>query len=95
MKGAGLSAAIVRQRRYSPQLRSESKSSKTSDGMGVEIAGIRERIKPLHEVCEDEPCRTVRAILSTPREDAPSGEAHKELKIAREAQRSKEKRAGR
>jgi hypothetical protein len=28
---------------------------KTSDGMGVEIAGIRERVKPLHEVCEDEP----------------------------------------
>jgi hypothetical protein len=68
--------------------------------MGVEIARIRERLKPLHEVCEDEPrpapARLGRSSDSLdPSEDLPSGEAHQELKMAREAQRSKEERTGR
>jgi DNA-binding NarL/FixJ family response regulator len=55
--------------------------------MGVEIARIRERLKPLHEVCEDEP-RSAPARLGRSSdsldlsEDVPSGEAQQELKMA-------------
>jgi two-component system, NarL family, sensor kinase len=70
--------------------------------LGVGIAGMRERVKQLHGVFEIEsaPGRgtTVRAILPIPHEDASStaaGEAAKELRIDRERQKSKEKRAGR
>jgi PAS domain S-box-containing protein len=70
--------------------------------LGVGIAGMRERVKQLHGVFEIEsaPGRgtTVRAILPIPHEDASStaaGEAPKELRMDRERQKSKEKRAGR
>jgi signal transduction histidine kinase len=69
---------------------------------GVGIAGMRERVKRLHGVFEIEsaPRRgtTVRATPPIPHEDASStaaGEAHKELTIAMEPQRRKEKGAGR
>jgi PAS domain S-box-containing protein len=70
--------------------------------LGVGIAGMRERVKQLHGAFEIEsaPGRgtTVRAILPIPHEDASStaaGEAPQELRIDREGQKSKEKRAGR
>jgi PAS domain S-box-containing protein len=70
--------------------------------LGVGVAGMRERVKQLQGVFEIEsaPGRgtTVRAILPLPREDASTtaaGEAPKEVRIDREGQKSKEKRAGR
>jgi two-component system NarL family sensor kinase len=69
--------------------------------LGVGIAGMRERVMQLHGVFEIESApgsgTTVRAILPIRHEDASStaaGEAHKELTVAMEPQRSKEKGAG-